>query len=130
MDHREEDLIPKELLSPYLKRVMKGSIVYIKEALCQRHHGAKAVPPQHLLGQVGTSRLARHPCAQMERTRKVLQVRPTLVFIRAQCLEKLLLVAVNWTHCVSLCLDCLIQVRADAGAAVPGFYETAAAVLI
>lgn len=150
MDHRWEDLIPKELLSPYLKRVMKGSIVYIKEALCQQHHWAKAVPPHHFLCQVGTSGLARHPCTQMatlqmEKTRKSLKSyrlnSPAVeavgtfcsVFRRDQCLEKVLPVAVNWTHCVCLCLYCVIQVRAVPGAAVSGFSvrnQTAAVVLI
>lgn len=46
----------------YLKCVMEGSVVHVKEALCQRHHGAEPVTPQHLLCQVRAPRLTRHPC--------------------------------------------------------------------
>ena len=50
----------------YLKCVMKGSVVYVKEALCQQHHRAEPVTPQHLLRQVGAPRLARHPYAHKQ----------------------------------------------------------------
>lgn len=53
------------LLTPalkYLKCMMKSSVVDIKEALCQWHHWAEAVTPQHLLSQIGAPCLARHPC--------------------------------------------------------------------
>lgn len=59
-------IILDSALFNYLKCVMKSSVVNIKEALRQWHHGTEPMAPQHLLGQVGASRLARHPCTDKQ----------------------------------------------------------------